>query len=54
MKKLISFVFALTVVMVAVGQEKKVVEVDNQTFDFGTVNEEVGKISHVLILKISV
>lgn len=51
MKKLISFVFALTVVMVAVGQEKKVVEVDNQTFDFGTVNEEVGKISHVFNFK---
>lgn len=51
MKKLMSVVFAIAVVMTAMAQEKKVVEVDNQTFDFGTVKEEVGKITHVFNFK---
>ena len=47
MKKLMSLVFVVAIAITAMAQEKKVVEVDNQTFDFGTVQEEVGKITHV-------
>lgn len=51
MKKLMSLVFVVAVAITAMAQEKKVVEVDNQTFDFGTVQEEVGKITHVFNFK---
>ena len=51
MKKLMSLVFVVAIAITAMAQEKKVVEVDNQTFDFGTVQEEVGKITHVFNFK---
>ncbi len=47
MKKLLFFAVALLMALNVAAQEKQVVEFTENTYDFGTVKEEDGKVSHV-------
>lgn len=50
MKKVILFAFLLSIFSIQ-AQEKKVVSFDNDTFDFGVVKEEIGRITHTFNFK---
>lgn len=47
MKKLLFIAVALIMALNVAAQEKQVVEFTENTYDFGTVKEEDGKVSHV-------
>lgn len=47
MKKMLFIAVALVLALNVAAQEKQVVEFTENTYDFGTVKEEDGKVSHV-------
>lgn len=55
MKKVFSLIVVMAVALTVAAQEQapapKVIEIDQQTYDFGTVAEEVGKITHIFGFK---
>ena len=51
MKKLLLFVVAIIMAFSASAQEKQVIEIEEKTYDFGTIKEEDGRVSHLFTFK---
>lgn len=51
MKKLLLFAMAIFMAFTISAQEKEIIEIAEKTYDFGTIKEEDGRVSHVFTFK---
>ena len=51
MKKLLLFAMAIFMAFTVSAQEKEIIEIAEKTYDFGTIKEEDGRVSHVFTFK---
>ena len=51
MKKILLFAIAMVMAFTVSAQEKQIIEIAEKTYDFGTIKEEDGRVSHVFTLK---
>ena len=51
MKKLLLFAIAMVMAFTVSAQEKQIIEIAEKTYDFGTIKEEDGRVTHVFTFK---
>ena len=51
MKKILLFAIAMVMAFTVSAQEKQIIEIAEKTYDFGTIKEEDGRVTHVFTFK---